>query len=245
MYEIDLQRFSRIVPTVPLTENKPAGSSVGDDDVGQKIIAGISLNEYGALQLVYDLCQIGNVMNKIGIIHRDIKPKNIMLSGGRPVVIDFGFASILDEGGQSSDKKNGRYCIIEPGLVKGELDYVLADDVAKYQGCQEGDMYAMAKTMFQVLFEPTVTNEQQKHKSSGRQTITESKARDKNKVFWALLDDDASFAQSRFSLSQSTCRVLVSVIRGLANNTMSFADAEQMLSNELRLKPSPYVLLSN
>ena len=234
VYDMDLQRFSRMVPTISLTERR--GGSGG----GETIFAGISLNDNGALELIRDLCQVGNSMNQIGLVHRDIKPKNVMLSKGRPVIIDFGFASILE----GPERKSGRYCKVEPGLIKGELDYVLAKDVAKYQGCQEGDMYAMAKTMYQVLFDPTVTDEQH-HQSSGRQTITETKAREKNEDFWALINDDASFAQSRFRLSQSTCSVLISIIRGLANNTMSFAYAEQMLNNELILKSSSYILVSN
>jgi hypothetical protein len=58
----------------------------------------------------------------------------------------------------------------------------------------------MAKTIYQALFGPAMTPET----TSGRQTITEADAQERNDNFWALLLKEESFSNSRFDLSQST-----------------------------------------
>ena len=55
-------------------------------------VAGVLLDEMSAVMLARELCRAGRIMHEAGLVHRDIKPKNCMLSRGRPVIIDFGFS---------------------------------------------------------------------------------------------------------------------------------------------------------
>lgn len=95
-------------------------------------VAEVPITEEGALQLVYEICHASqgyiiyasSVMCNIGgIVHREIKPKNFMLSDDHVVIIDFGFAdfgnhAIPDDG----DGKSGRTLrIAEIGNIKGEV----------------------------------------------------------------------------------------------------------------------------
>lgn len=122
------------------------------DDNGIAMIAGIACNSRGAVQLATTMMHAGSILHKIGLIHCDIKQKNIMLSNGHVVVIDFGFSVFCNETTPNHNKKAQTCCVTHPGRVKGEVGYVLAKDVAAYRACQQGDVYAMGKTLYQVLY---------------------------------------------------------------------------------------------
>ena len=222
LYDMDLRKFCQLAPTrYPIKS-----ASTYDEPSSLQTVAGVLLTDDGALCLTRHVIHAGRLMHAVGLVHRDIKPKNIMLYRGRPVVIDFGFADFVDQ--PSSQKENGRrLCIEQPGRVKGEVDYVLAPDVAKFQGCQEGDAYALGKTLYEVLFAPAAANS-----PSGKQEITTAAAQLRNEQFRSLLDQRDSNLQSRFSLSESTADRLLAIIRGLCQteNPLSCAEAEQLLA---------------
>lgn len=141
VYDMDLKRFSQ---SAPLSWTVGAGGGGGP---GQAVVAGIDTsNEGTAIGLALDLCRAGRVMHEKRFIHRDIKPKNCMLVGGRAIIIDFGFAQRADGWEGWGGGKGGRVCVGQ-GQVRGEVRYVLARDVGKLRGCQEGDCYAMGKTV--------------------------------------------------------------------------------------------------
>lgn len=214
VYEMDLKRFSQKLPTLYPIDEKRKRISSGSSNRGTiisnekiQVIAGISLDDEGAIGLSRDLCQIMGCMQEIGMVHRDIKPKNIMLTQGSPVIIDFGFSDILQR------NKNGECCIMEPGRVVGELEYVLAKDIAKNRGCQDGDRYAMAKTMYGTLFGPAISVQGDKSSKKG---LSKSDVVIKNNSFWSEIRSNAAFSQSRFHLTSSARDVLAKVIRALA-----------------------------
>ena len=254
LYCMDLRKFCQKTPTMYTIPTKVSTSTTtsgdlattGDDVVVPSVLAGIPLTDQGALTLTREILHAGQLLHRVGLVHRDIKPKNIMLTHeGKPVVIDFGFSEFVDAVRANDDDDDhhsgsSRRCIEQPGRVKGEVDYVLAPDVARYQGCQEGDAYALGKTLFEVLFEEssgrnggrntpstsTVTDH-----GSSRHEITVEAAQMRNDQFRARLDSDLAMEQSRFALSHGTAAVLGQAIRGLcrADNPLSCAQAEALL----------------
>lgn len=54
----------------------------------------------------------------ISLVHRDLKPENTFLEDDRAVVVDFGLAFILDEGGP----RGGR--LTEDGIATGTPDHM-------------------------------------------------------------------------------------------------------------------------
>ena len=252
VYDIDLKKFVELTPL-----RYPIGSSVGNNST--RVICGIDLNlkDTSALRLVYEVCDVGRTMHSIGLVHRDIKPKNIMLhNGGRPVIIDFGFAEFV------KPKGNKRLCIEEPGKMKGEKGYMLANDAAKFQGCTEGDTYAMGKTLYETIFgrrqkaKPTqksassssilgrssssssssssMGSSSSSSSSSTKMTVDTIQA--KEYAFRKLLASKNAGRKSRFLLTDQGRDTILYVIRGLCDerNPLSFAEAVEYLNKYVK-----------
>jgi serine/threonine protein kinase len=181
-------------------------------------------------------------MHAAGMVHRDIKPKNIMLLRGHLLIIDFGFAEFVD-----TDNSNDRLCIVQPGKVKGDLGYVLARDAAVFQGCAEGDVYAMGKTLYEVLFGPARRERGPSHSSSSSSSsssstsssssspsLNEANAAVQNAKFRALLESENAGKRSRFVMSGDVRNELLDVVRGMCREEqpLSFADAEALIHTQ-------------
>jgi len=211
VYDMDLRSFMKkasIIYSLGPAAAQPAES-----------VAGISLDNRGAVNLALSMLRVGSIMHSVSLVHRDIKPKNIMLWNGCVVVIDFGFAAFVNE------DKEGHACIEQPGRVKGEVGYVLARDVVAYRGCMQGDVYAIGKTLYEVIFGKVHGDFQ-----SARQEITSEAAHAENTKFRALLSD-TDVRRSRFRLDKTTVEALLLIICGLCreDDPLSFAEAERIL----------------
>jgi serine/threonine protein kinase len=285
LYDLDLYRYMQqhtefVYPIQQEEEPEPQSNpKLFNDDNKSK-------SRLTAMELVLDLCHAGQIMHQAGLIHRDIKPKNIMLwtqpqptitttatststsasspttaaSGARsnrprPVIIDFGFAKFVNhKKGNDDSTKSGRtattgatttnsstsssspprICIVEPGRIRGELSYVLAKDVAQYQGCTQGDCYAMGKTIYEVLFRSVSDLAASQAQPSQRQTITAEQALIENDTFRSLLLEHPLPTKSRLAMTNWQRDVIMETIGGLtrAENPWSFTQAELYLQQE-------------
>ena len=215
VYRMDLKSFMRKAPLI-----YPKGVPSTDTST----VAGMHLTESALLPFVINIIHAAKVMHDNNIIHRDIKPKNIMISNsGNPVLIDYGFARTTNK---------NQMCIIQPGILKGELKYVLGEDVAKYQACQRGDVYAMGKTLYEFIFCLPNNN---LSVPSDRFKIDRDDALKENEIFRSMIFNNAGDV-SRFVLSRQTADFLVLMIRGLCrvDDPLSFAEAEMILLDYVR-----------
>lgn len=94
-----------------------------------------------ALDIVSQLAETLAIVHSEGVVHRDVKPGNIVIArSGRPVLIDFGIAAADEE---------------EPLTATGELvgstDYVSPEQVLGRRATPASDIYALGVLLFRLL----------------------------------------------------------------------------------------------
>jgi eukaryotic-like serine/threonine-protein kinase len=82
-----------------------------------------------------------------GVIHRDIKPENILLSGNHAQVADFGVATAITEGPESSADR-----LTETGLAVGTPQYMSPEQSAGERTLDaRSDIYALGTVLYEML----------------------------------------------------------------------------------------------
>lgn len=103
-----------------------------------------SLTEADAARIAARIARALGVVHRAGIIHRDVKPANVMIGGGEPIVLDFGLAR-RDASLES--------VVTEPGLLLGTPAYIAPEQIggdpdAMGPAC---DIYALGAVLYQML----------------------------------------------------------------------------------------------
>ncbi|MFI5235147.1 MAG: protein kinase [Gemmatimonadales bacterium] len=80
-----------------------------------------------------------------GVVHRDIKPDNVMLSGRHALVMDFGVAKAVSEA-------TGRQAITTVGVALGTPAYMAPEQAAAEENIDHrADIYALGVTAYELL----------------------------------------------------------------------------------------------
>jgi serine/threonine-protein kinase len=76
--------------------------------------------EEEALEVVLQVAEVLEYLESEGIVHRDVKPGNVMLEpGGRVKLIDLGFATSCDSGTGGGDTTQGTVAYLSPEQARG------------------------------------------------------------------------------------------------------------------------------
>jgi serine/threonine protein kinase/tetratricopeptide (TPR) repeat protein len=94
-----------------------------------------------AVHVVEQVCRALEVAHAEGVIHRDLKPQNIMRdSQGRIVVMDFGLARSLDTSGMT-----------QTGALVGTLEYMSPEQALGTELDQRSDLFTVGLIFYELL----------------------------------------------------------------------------------------------
>lgn len=95
-------------------------------------------------QVAHPLVEALWTAHKAGVVHRDVKPANIMLTsdGARPVLTDFGIANLPDHGGTA---------LTGTGAILGTAAYAAPERLEHDDNGAVSDLWSLGATLFAAL----------------------------------------------------------------------------------------------
>src|SRR5438128_5992692 len=106
-----------------------------------------------ALRIAAEVGDALQYAHDVGVLHRDVKPANILLSRAHAMVTDFGIAKVMEQvtGGQSS--------LTGAGLTPGTAEYMSPEQAGGAERLDaRSDVYALAAVLYEMLVgEPPFT----------------------------------------------------------------------------------------
>ncbi len=113
-----------------------------------RVATGIPIPLAEAVSILKDVARALAYAHGAGIVHRDIKPDNILLSGGTAVVSDFGIAKAMDAARENAGNTN---TITSPGSSLGTPGYMAPEQVAGDVVDHRADIYAWGVVAWELL----------------------------------------------------------------------------------------------
>ena len=146
------RRLAREVETMRRVRSPYVAEVLDADVTGEypyivtRFVAGPTLDEMvrgrgplsgqGLRRLAYGMAEALAAIHAAGVVHRDLKPGNVMLTDDRPIVIDFGIA-------QAGDATR----LTQTGLVMGTPGYLAPEVIEGQPSSPASDVHSWGSTM--------------------------------------------------------------------------------------------------
>lgn len=117
-----------------LINGRPLGETMADMSLEQRV------------QAIRDVAEGLHAAHRLGLIHRDVKPANILVErtaegGWHPYLVDFGLAREMKSEGQTIFSVEGTPCYMSPEQVEGDLRRL----------DRRTDVYGLGATLYEAL----------------------------------------------------------------------------------------------
>jgi eukaryotic-like serine/threonine-protein kinase len=114
---------------------------VEGEDLRTLIHRRTKLPPHEAVELIEQVCRALEAAHGVGVIHRDLKPQNIMLDkGGRILVMDFGLARTLEGDGMT-----------QTGALVGTMEYMSPEQALAQNLDQRSDIFSVGLILYELL----------------------------------------------------------------------------------------------
>ena len=124
---------------------------------GETLRAGLERGRLGAGEALGIAVQVASALasaHEAGIVHRDVKPENIMLRRDRIVkVLDFGIAKLVEreEGGEARTDLPPRRFQTERGAIVGTVGYMSPEQVRGQRVDHRADIFSFGCVLYEML----------------------------------------------------------------------------------------------
>lgn len=100
-----------------------------------------------AVELVCEICTALETAHRAGVIHRDLKPDNVIVGRGRVTVVDFGMAKIV----RGSQDNNQSAELTTSGMIFGTPEYMAPEQARGEAADPRCDVYAAGVILYELL----------------------------------------------------------------------------------------------
>ena len=149
--EIEIARSMAHPLIVPLYESGTAGGLlyyvmryVEGESLFDRLQRERQLSVEDALRITHDLAAALGYAHSRGVLHRDVKPENILLADGRALIADFGLARAIG----AADYRR----LTQTGLIVGTAFYLTPEQLrGEHDLDQRADVYSLGCILYEML----------------------------------------------------------------------------------------------